>query len=258
MKHIEKRFFLQYSNGEVNLDTSAFDVFDAKDVSDDTFLKDKKGVIAYMQTANNTVIGGFVHNIDGKNVIFPIPDPTLVYFNYAQLSIKHIREHRKKLLEKISLKEFLSEPAINEIYAFYGVTSSFVIQLFTAMESFMNQIIPDDYQYIIEQNNRTEIYNKRQIQEHLDIKTKLTKVIKDATGKDFFSKQTAAVQHIWNLKEFRDAIIHTKQDNNQLKYDKVIKKLISFKYEEALDSVAKFMNHYKTNYIVECGCGKDF
>ena len=64
---------------------------------------------------------------------------------------------------------------------------------------------------------------------------------------------------IWNLKEFRDDIIHTKQeDNNMLRYEGLIKKSLNFKYDKALISVASFMNFYKKDYIVECNCGGDF
>ena len=68
-----------------------------------------------------------------------------------------------------------------------------------------------------------------------------------------------ARQHIWNLKEFRNDIIHTKPKKDAvLWYDNLIKKSLNFKYLETLNAVAKFMNFYKTDYIIECDCGKDF
>jgi hypothetical protein len=63
---------------------------------------------------------------------------------------------------------------------------------------------------------------------------------------------------IWNLKEFRDQIIHTKPDDNPLMYDSLIKMSLNFKYDETLEAVATFMNYYRPDYIVECNCGLDF
>lgn len=62
---------------------------------------------------------------------------------------------------------------------------------------------------------------------------------------------------IWSLKAFRDSIIHTKQNPDQSSYFKLMKIALDFKYDTALESVAKFMNFYKPDYIVECDCGSD-
>lgn len=73
-----------------------------------------------------------------------------------------------------------------------------------------------------------------------------------------FRNNTPTNALIWQLKEFRDSIIHTKEESNPLKYDSLIKKSLNFKYEKTLVAVAKFMNHYKPDYILECECGADF
>ena len=92
----------------------------------------------------------------------------------------------------------------------------------------------------------------------LDFKTKIKDVLPMITGKDFFSKSTPANQLIWNLKDFRDEIIHTKANENPLKYEKLIKTSLNFKYEKTLMATATFMNFYKTDFILECDCGQDF
>ena len=221
-------------------------------------LKKRTGSIAYIRTEDDVVIGGFIHNVKGKRYIFPVPDPTLIYFNNAQLNIAAITKHKEELIKKVDLEETLSEPALNEIYNFYGVTSGFVIFLFTSIESFINQLLPDDFEYRNKLRRKTEIYNKQQIQESLDFKTKLKHVLPQATNKDFFRNQTPTNDRIWKLKEFRDEIVHTKPDKNPLKYDHLIKTSLNFKYLQTLKAVAKFMNHYKPDYIVECDCGMDF
>ncbi|MCP5064811.1 MAG: hypothetical protein GY936_20510 [Ignavibacteriae bacterium] len=259
MKHIKRRFFFQKKTEEINLDKSQFEFVDLRsDGISQKELSERKGTIAFLETVDNIVIGGFVHNVKGKNYVFPVPDPTLVYFNNAQLSLTQISKQKKVLLEKLDHTVSLSEPAIHDIYNYHGLVSGFVIFLFTAIESFINQMIPDSFSYTDEQKNRTLIYNKIQIQEHLDFKTKISKALVQATEKNFFQKTTPANQYIWNLKEFRDEIIHTKQDDNIVKYQNIIKKSLNFNYEKAINSVATFMNFYKKDYIIECDCGKDF
>jgi len=252
MKHIKKSFYFQSEK----LNTSNLELVDVNVVTQDK-LKRHKGETVMLGTVDDMYIGGFVHNFDGKMYAIPVPDPTLVYFNNAQQTIALIKKVRSRLLTKLDVDAVITEPAINEIYSYYGQVSSFVIFLFTAIESFVNQNIPDDYIYKDESNRKTELYNKKQIQEYLDFNTKLKKVLTDVSGKNFFSKQTPINQHITNLKEFRDSIIHTKQEVNPFRYEEIMKKSFTFKYENTLVAVAKFMNHYKEGYIVECGCGAD-
>ncbi|WP_052592629.1 hypothetical protein [Aureispira sp. CCB-QB1] len=260
MKHIKKRFLLQmdskafFKENEANTKVLNLGENLPKEIS-----RKRDEIITFLKTTEDIVIAGCLHRFQGKNLILPIPDPTLIYFHSAQSYIKGIKEARKKLIEKINFSTFLNETAINEIYDYYGKTSGFTIFLFTSIESFINQMLPDNYIYKVSSKKRTELYNKQQIQVSLDFKTKISKVLEDITGKNFFKNSTSANSMIWNLKEFRDDIIHTKQeDNNMLRYEGLIKKSLNFKYDKALISVASFMNFYKKDYIVECNCGGDF
>lgn len=256
MKHIRKRFFIKSDTNR--FDGSKFEVITLNNNVKKEDLKSKKDHIAYVETDTGLVYGGFIHQVENKNLFFPIPDPTLIYFNNAQLSIANIKKSRKKLIEKVDFTKSQDETAINEMYDYYGTTCGFVIFLFTSIESFINNLIPEDMIFEVSSTRRTEVYNKKQIQEFLDFKTKVTKVLKQATGKDFFHKATPANEMIWNLKNFRDNIIHTKPEETPLKYQELIKSSLNFKYERALDSVAKFMNYYKPDYIIECDCGADY
>lgn len=258
MKHIKKRFLLESQRDEISFNKEKFEVLDIDKNFDNKKLNGKKKSIAFVATEKNFVIAGFVHKVDGRNYIFPVPDPTLIYFHNAQTSIAKIKEHKTKLLKKLDFNQDLSETAINEIYNFYSVTTGFVIYLFTSIESYINQHIPDNFVFKKVTNKRTELYDKKQIQEGIDFKTKITEVLSEATGKNFFGKDTPTNQNIWKLKTFRDEIIHTKPGENPLRYDDLIRMSLNFRYSDTLDAVAKFMNHYKTDYITECGCGVDF
>jgi hypothetical protein len=246
MKHIKKKFLHQFKVGDRPLDRDKFEIEEVTSDYSTENLKSKIGRALYIQTTEGYNIGGFVCKANGIPIILPIPDLTLIYFNDAQAMLRNLKSTKENLLSKLDFNETLAEPAV-----------IFVILLFTSMESLINQAIPDGFEYRNVTNNRTEIYNKRQIQENLDFKTKITKVLKEATGKDFFINPTQATQQIWNLKDFRDNIVHTKQEENPNKYGELLKLFLNFKYDKSLEAVAKFMNFYKKDYIEECGCGAD-
>ncbi|RYH74633.1 hypothetical protein EVU94_06350 [Flavobacteriaceae bacterium 144Ye] len=258
MKHIKRRFFYQTNSNDPIFNEKKIEMIDLRANVEENILSDRKGEIAFLELEDDTLIGGLVNKIDGINYLVPIPDPTLIYFNNAQMGLKRISEQRKILISKLNLSSEDKKPPIHELYDFFGLSSGFVIYLFTAIESFINSMIKDDYNYIDRQKNKTIIYNKMQIQESLDFKTKIKVILKENTGKDFFKNNNLNNQLIWKLKEYRDDIIHTKQENDFLRYKNLIKKGFDFKYLDTLKSVAKFMNYYKEDYIIECNCGQDF
>jgi hypothetical protein len=117
----------------------------------------------------------------------------------------------------------LSDSVIHDFYKFYGVTTGYAIFLFTAIECFINQMIPDNFFYVDKQTKKTETYNKQQIQEYLPFDIKLKTILNFATGKDFFKKDSEHTSRILNLKLFRNDIVHTKQTSGILKYDDLMK-----------------------------------
>ncbi len=98
-----------------------------------------------------------------------------------------------------------------------------------------------------------------QIQEFVSFMDKLKKVLPSFhEKKNFFKDRTPTNQHIINLKELRDEIVHTKSDSKLETSIELFRRLLNFKYDETLDAVASLMNFYKPNYIETCNCGKDF
>lgn len=130
--------------------------------------------------------------------------------------------------------------------------------LFTSIECFVNDIIPTDYNYIIRDTKRTEIYNKTQIQEFIPFMEKLKKVLPDALGKDFFVKQTSATSHIDNLKDLRNAIVHMKSDPTGQNHADILRKLLNFKYDETFKAIATYFNFYKGGFVEDCPCDEDW
>ena len=257
MKHIKKKYLFQ---GVLPLtDSSKLFEFDLK--ADNQQLlkaKSKDSIIALKQTDSNEFIYGFIYNQKGKQICIPLPDFTLVYYNFAySLNIER-KNQQEKLLSLLSNVETITDDSSNELYNFYGIASSYVVNLFTSIESFINSLLPDGGKYIYDGKKKTEIYNKMQIQENISFLDKLKLVLPQFHNKNFFKDRTPTNQHIFNLKELRDEIVHTKSDSKLELSIELFKRLLNFKYDETLDSVAAFMNFYKPNYIEPCKCGKDF
>lgn len=194
-----------------------------------------------------------------KQFIYPIVHLTLANFDFAyQLNIQR-KEYESKAVrpfEDLNMKEGVD---LHNFYIYYGYASNCVISLFTALESFVNYLIPDDRIFEKEiTGKRIELYNKEQIQRWLTTDEKIKNVLFTFTGKNFFQKQSEHTSRIDNLKKLRDELIHVKADENLENQKSIIKKLVDFKYDETLESVSKFINFYKPNFIEECNCGKEF
>lgn len=258
MKHIKKKYLFAEKNITVrsnNINSSVKKV----DRRDKKTLKNNKNDIAFVKTTEDLFIKGFIHNYNGNYTVVPMPDLTLVYFDHAYYMNKVRKEKEKELFQKLNSEEEVAEEATNEIYHYYGHASNCIISLFTAMESFINHLIPDSENFKRQLKNRTEIYSKEQIQEHINFNDKLKIVLPYFfEGKNFFKKSTPVNQVLSSLKELRDDIIHTKSEKNFEKQEKLFERVLKFKYDKAIEAVGTFMNFYIPDYLVECDCGVDY
>ena len=197
--------------------------------------------------------------LQGKSAILGLPDLTLVYFDMAySLNIER-KLIETKLVQKITNWTNVDEDATNEIYRYYGLASSCIIQQFTAIESFINFILPDNKVYQKVLNSKTEIYTKPQIQKAISFKEKVNEVLPFFySNKNYFKKQTSKNQRLWNLKKLRDDIVHTKSEIHFREQEQLIKTVLNFDYDKSLEAISHFMNFYKNDYVVECDCGVDY
>jgi hypothetical protein len=141
MKHIRKSFFLQEES--INFNKSNNKEIKWEDVSTmkNEVLKQKNGEIVFAQTTKNETVGGFVQKIDNEYFFFPVPDPTLVYFHTAQMGLLRLKELKKNLIKKLKSDKIKEDIPIHDLYNYYGYSTSVIINLFTALESFLNQQI---------------------------------------------------------------------------------------------------------------------
>lgn len=257
MKHIQKRY--RFERPVTKEEQEQFDEKFER-VPLDKLRKPDKNTKIYMLSKSekgDKIIQGFYYNKSGSQYCIPEPDPVLIYFHIAYLNWKDIKEKENALLEKLSGK-VINESVSGEIYAHFGVCMGFATSLLTSIEAFINSFISNDFIYKEKTNKRTHIYNKEQML-WINFDDKWTKVLDQYTGKSFAKSKPLVWQHLTNLKDFRDMIVHTKMKaDGMTPYDYLFKRSFTFKYEEALHAARDFINFYKEGYIVECGCGADY
>lgn len=257
MKHIKKKFCHEVHLSEQDKITMEKDGKLIPSTESKNIRKINKDEKCLLITDGNKGIESFHVNIDGRNFLIPEPDPILIYFNNAYNNYRHIKEARKEMLNALN-GESISENVTNQLYSYFGLCNGFVIFLYTAMEAFINRHLPQNFIYVVETNRCDEVYNNEQIQ-RMNTDTKIKKVFTAATGKDFEKSYPLKYQHINNLKDFRDSIVHTKTNKDgSTRYEYLFKKALNFKYEETLHAVRDYLNYYQPDYIEECGCGLDF
>jgi len=257
MKHIKKKFQFEMHLTDEMIQ-SMKNVFEYKPASGFAKPRPEKGQECILLTEKNLGIRAFHINIGGVNYYIPEPDPILLYFHNAYINFIRIKESKKKVLAVLNQTK-LDEDISIVLYDYFGYTNGYVIFLFTAIEAFINRFIPENFSYQIVQRNRTELYDRDQIQRYLSFDDKLNKVIVDISKKNFAKTCPLKYKHIDNLKEFRNIIVHTKADpNGATPFEYVYKKSLNFSYEDTLLAVRDLLNFYQPNCVEDCPCGGDW
>ncbi|NHC49996.1 hypothetical protein G9H65_11675 [Cytophagaceae bacterium 50A-KIRBA] len=257
MKHIKRKFLFHDVLQKMEIPKKG-EFFEKKDIDQKFLKKNSKDKIAILTTETGEKVFSFIYNNNGTHCMIPVPDFSLVNYNFAyKLNIER-KGHRKKLVKNLADLDTLDEVSNTFAYDYQGCASSCVICLFTAIECFVNDIIPENFKYEIYSERKTEIYNKQQIQISISLMDKLTKVLPIALEKNFFANPTPTNSHIYNLKDLRNEIIHTKSDTTGQNNVEILKRLLNFKYDETLIATFKLFNFYKEGFIEECPCEKDW
>lgn len=258
MKHIEKRFLNEMSIGKdvANLlnDLPPVLVNESSDIKN---LPDN--CVPYFITHDDKFYQAFQFKVDGKIRIIPEPDPILLYFHTAYVNYRNLGDAKDKLL-KLTEVTLGKEPAINELYEYFGMVSCVIIFLFTTIEATMNRCIPMTYTYRRETKNKTELYTKNQIEQVISFDDKLKFVLTDVTKKNFEKAHPLMYKHIQNLKSFRNDIVHTKsnaQGNEPEKHN--YNRAFKFDYDKTIEAVKEFCNFYiRPDFIIDCPCSKNW
>jgi hypothetical protein len=252
MKHIKKKYLFEskYLPIKTGSDVNTSSRLNQSYLKTSTI----ENQIPFLTTTDGTDVWSVFHKKNNKNLVLPLPDLTLIYFNYGYINNKIRKENEKKLFEKLESTNEVTEEVINEIYNYFGAASACIIGMFTSLESFVNHIIPDDAKYERSSNQKTETFDKEQIQRGINFDEKIKKVIPSILK----LKYDLSNSLIPNLNLLRDKIVHTKSNKNFISQQELIKEMLDFKYEKCMEDIRDFMNYYNPLYIEDCDCGKDF
>lgn len=258
MKHIKKKFlFHEFLQKKEGLFESSETIDVPNEMNPQKILKAAKGRVGVIKSTKGEEIFSMVYNDNGNYCMIPVPDFSLMNYHQAYKYNSERKELRKELMKHF--RELGGEyKNFAFAYEFQGCASACIIMLFTSLECFVNDIIPDSYNYIVKDSKRTEIYNKTQIQEFIPFMDKLKKVLPNALQKDFFKKQTSSTNHIDNLRNLRNEIVHTKFDTTGESHAEIMKTLLNFKYDETLAAVSAYFNFYKPGFVEDCPCDEDW
>lgn len=176
------------------------------------------------------------------------PNPIQIYFASAQ--------NYFLLAEKIK-NEFSSE--YNNVpntlfYPFIQNKFSSIILLHTALEAFINSVIPDDITYLKERKENNIKISKHLTKEEIErlgFNEKYSVVIKKVLQIDFLKINQKHYNYILEFTNLRNDIVHLKtiSEGNRNYYFKVYNEAIHCDLNIYFESIKEYMNCIKPNYI---------
>lgn len=254
MKHIKKKFALRLKNLPIKENTS-FSIIDRRD-NDMLKAIDKTGKIPFMIDAEGYHTLSLMYNNQGKELLVPIPDLTLVYYDSAYINNYKRKIFENDLFKKLSQTSDLTDDVSHEIYIYINYATTSLIMMFTSIESFLNSLIPENGSY---KNKKGVVHNKEKIERYIKFEEKILQVIPSFEKKIFYNnKNDFKRSPIGKLKNLRDEIIHTKSSFMYQKQSELIEQIMDFEFDKTLLEVKKYMNFYKLNYIENCPCNQNF
>ena len=115
-----------------------------------------------------------------------------------------------------SIKEQVAFNTISESFDYIERVMESIVMAFTALEAFVNENIPDDYQYHTHKKSEVilEVMDKNAIERWLSLDEKLSLVLPGAKSIDS-PKGRKCWQGYKELKRSRDRIIHMKKEDRR-------------------------------------------
>lgn len=249
MKHVKRKFLNEHI-----ISDDAYSIFKDGEMTDiDPNLNDDK--VPFIVTTNQEFIQGFFYNLNGKKVIIPEPNPTVIYFSNAQGFLADLLSSREQLFEQLqNTKPELGE-ILNSMFAFYGCSVNFCSSLLDAIEAFVNSKIPKNYSC---QNQKGKKMTKYEVIRFLTLENKIKTVLPDVfPNKNFLKAKSHLYESIKSLKKLRDDITHAKanMDFDVNYYENLFTDALDFDYLKAIESARDFINFYEEDLIEPCNCG---
>ena len=144
------------------------------------------------------------------SIWFGVPNTTAMFLNLSQ----ELYEIAKNIFESLPIKRkhkvTQSLESGKEIFDYFERLFGSIVFAFTAIESFANEYIPDDYVYIRnEPNDSKESLDKSEIERRVSLDEKISIILPDVFNIQF-SKQKKVWHEYKKLENRRGRIIHMK------------------------------------------------
>ena len=180
-------------------------------------------------------------NLGNWKIRFIAPNITALFLEKAEKEKRlalHIYNKIIKPKTSANITNKLTEKECTEFYDYFEHIQTSVIMMFSAVESLVNVLIPENFIYMKKQKCKEEFQSldKQKIQRYCSIEDKLVKILPEALNIES-PNQFRCWKNFKLLKKFRDDIIHTKDENTKL----LIDKSIDFKIFNKIDSARQLI-----------------
>ncbi|MDO7174186.1 hypothetical protein [Mariniflexile sp. AS56] len=197
------------------------------------------------------MIYGFDYLYQKDKLLIPEINPTTIFYANAIMSHKKLISFRQQLFENSPTVRNYKKNSINQnlFGNFFQLATICITNLQSALESFANRQIPDDYEFIDTNGEEFEP----------SVFHKLDSALPKIHNKRFKSKYKKYNYSIRKLIELRNEIVHLKpaEKDANTQYKIVYRRLLKFDFTRAVISVKTLINFYEPNLIEECECGKE-
>ncbi len=150
-----------------------------------------------------------------KHLTLPIPNATASCLNISKKTWLEARELRKASGLDKSIKNQVSFRCDSDAIDYLELIMQSIVFAFTALEAFVNEIIPSDFRYEKKSKKATEIYTKEEIERWVSIDEKLDKIIPTILKVGTPKGRDRSWQGFKDLKNIRDRLIHMKSDDRK-------------------------------------------
>lgn len=199
---------------------------------------------------DDSIIYAFDYLINKNKIIIPELNPTTIFYSNAVMFHRNLMESKRILFEKSPNIRQLKNSIDPEIFGtFFQFAVNCLINLQSAIESFANRQIPENY-FI---NEKGEEYD-------VSIFHKIDTVLPEITERKFKREFKQDNFRVRKVIELRNEIIHLKpvRDTTNTQYKDTYRKMIKFDFPRAILAVRNFVNFYESELIEECICGKEY
>jgi hypothetical protein len=149
-----------------------------------------------------------------KQLCIALPNATALCLSSSLRAWEEAQEIRKIANIDRSIKEQVTFNTTSESFDYIERVMESIVMAFTALEAFVNENIPDDYEYHKHRKSEIilEVMDKKAIERWLSLDEKLSVVLPEAMSVDS-PKGSKCWQGYKELKTIRDRIIHMKKED---------------------------------------------